>query len=702
MSSRKDKKPAAGNKKGEEDQRENILQAVVLTDSYQTRFRPLTLEHPRCLLPLANLPLIEYTLEFLSLAGVEEVFIFASTHSEKIEQYIRNSKWNLESSPFKKCQIVMSPSSMSVGDAMRELDVKGMITTDFLLVNGDFVSNLPLEGVLEAHRKRRTQNKNAIMTMILRESGFEHRSKARGESGAFVIDEATQRCIHYEEMRSHDETAINVPIELFKTNPQLRIRTDLIDCHIDICSPDVPALFTENFDYQHIRRHFLHGILTDHELYGKTIHTHVVKDFYAARVRSLQTYDAVSRDIMARWTYPLVPDSNLGDGQNYTLFRGNIYKEEDVLLERSCKVTRNSILGRDTSIGEGSIIGNSVIGDNCKIGSNVVLDRAYIWDGVEIGNGCKIQNSIVANNVVMGNDCIVEAGSIVSFGVKVTTGTTLKRFSRISSFNNKKDLEDTETGAYSGSEYEPSESESEGEEASAAKDGLVYSNVKFSGSMSSISTLPDEESDFESDSENGHTRIQHTRSNSAASEDADDAWHKEAYNSLFAQITEGIPSEVIALEFNSLRMTANASWFQARKALVAALISRIEKIAAAEGMNNQKATNQVLLRWKELISRSLHELSDKVEILVIVQRECTSRKSGESLLLNFVQNLYDPLDLIEEEVVNKWWADPRSVENEKMIAVRLPTQAFVNWLAEAESEESEEESEEEEESDDDE
>jgi translation initiation factor eIF-2B subunit epsilon len=42
----------------------------------------------KCLLPLANIPLIEYTLEFLANAGVEEVFLYCRAHTEHIEEYI--------------------------------------------------------------------------------------------------------------------------------------------------------------------------------------------------------------------------------------------------------------------------------------------------------------------------------------------------------------------------------------------------------------------------------------------------------------------------------------------------------------------------------------------------------------------------------------------------------------------------------------
>jgi translation initiation factor eIF-2B subunit epsilon len=99
----KAKKPSGGQKP--EDEQDDPLQAVVFTDSYETRFAPFTLETPRvcimevllvlgancgqCLLPLVNVPLIEYTLEFLANAGVEEVYVLCGSHKEQIEEYLR-------------------------------------------------------------------------------------------------------------------------------------------------------------------------------------------------------------------------------------------------------------------------------------------------------------------------------------------------------------------------------------------------------------------------------------------------------------------------------------------------------------------------------------------------------------------------------------------------------------------------------------
>jgi translation initiation factor eIF-2B subunit epsilon len=57
----------------DEAKREQKLQAVLLADSFSKSFRPMTLQSPKVLLPLVNVPMIEYTVEFLARNGVGEV-----------------------------------------------------------------------------------------------------------------------------------------------------------------------------------------------------------------------------------------------------------------------------------------------------------------------------------------------------------------------------------------------------------------------------------------------------------------------------------------------------------------------------------------------------------------------------------------------------------------------------------------------------
>lgn len=46
----------------------------------------------------------------------------------------------------------VSHHCMSVGDVLRSLDGKGLIDSSFILMNGDLVSNMRLDHILEEHR----------------------------------------------------------------------------------------------------------------------------------------------------------------------------------------------------------------------------------------------------------------------------------------------------------------------------------------------------------------------------------------------------------------------------------------------------------------------------------------------------------------------------------------------------------------------
>ncbi len=58
---------------GEEIKRDQKLQAILLADSFKGIFNPITWEMPNVLMPLINMPLLEYTIEFLAINDVEEV-----------------------------------------------------------------------------------------------------------------------------------------------------------------------------------------------------------------------------------------------------------------------------------------------------------------------------------------------------------------------------------------------------------------------------------------------------------------------------------------------------------------------------------------------------------------------------------------------------------------------------------------------------
>lgn len=583
---------------------------------------------------------------------------------------------------------------------MRDLDNRDLIVGDFLLVLGDVVSNLSLESALSKHRARREKDRNAIMTMVLREAGVQHRTKTTGKHPVFVIDPGAERCLHYEEMGRGGENGGYVMLapELLTSHGELEVREDLIDCSIDICSLDVLGLWSDNFDYQSLRKSFLSDVLKDYDLNGKTIHTHIIADQYAARVKSLRAYDAITKDVTKRWTYPICPDSNLVRGQSYRFRRGKVYEEENVLMTRGSMVKSTSVLGRGTAIRDGGVVGSSVLGRNCKIGKNVIVEGSYVWNDVTIEEGSIVRQAIIADGAVIGKHCRIEPGALISFGVRIADNTTVPGTSKITRAKRKAVDSSAQTDsaivgkAGEGHQYSPdSDDDSDTSNAFASYQNHLDSPASYSDS--SISSFSDSDSEYEALS--GGSRRSSFVSNGSGDAIPNRDFHIEATASIFDGLQKGDLPENIFLELNGYRMAQDASQHEVRHAVVAALMRRISNLAGddagaeATEAKVREAVETVLRKYRELAERTIFdkeadEKVDQVDFLMLVQKESVGKTNGGRALLCVSKEMYD-LEIVEEEGVAQWWEDERGHEGE-MGQVRGLTEAFIVWLKEAEVE----------------
>ena len=183
-------------------------------------------------MPVANIPMIDYTLEFLEMSGIRDVIVYCSPETAELGDWALESKWNPASShatQFTSLE-VMHSQSPSYGDAMRMIDSKGIITGDFLVLYADTVANCDIGSILTKHRQRRIKDKNAIMTVITRAVGQKpHRAKPKAVDPVFVVNPRADRILHYDEMTPLDHRHfIDIPDEVF-LEPEFEIRSDLID-----------------------------------------------------------------------------------------------------------------------------------------------------------------------------------------------------------------------------------------------------------------------------------------------------------------------------------------------------------------------------------------------------------------------------------------------------------------------------------------
>jgi len=406
--------------KSDDLKQEDVLQAVVIADSFNVRFLPMTHDRPRTLLPLANVPLLEYTLEFLLAADVQHVIIFCCAHAEKIKSYIQTSKWASPDAGMEVCTIV-SDSCLSLGDALRDLEAKSIIRSDFVLVHGDLVANVKLASIFEEHKQLRASVKGAAMTMLYKEAPPNHATRRKEDEFIVALNSQTKRVIGYQRVKNIKNKFV-LNRESFEACVSVQIRHDLLDCHISICSPAVLQLMADNFDFETIDD-LIKGILVNEEVQDVSVYVRTVGAMeYAARAADPIAYAAVSQDVLSRWVYPFVPDHNItGSSEDaYVFRRHNVYLHRDVTLQRGLTLDENVIIGSGSVVGENSTISRSVIGKQCQIGKMVHIVGSYLFDGVVVEDGCTVSASIIDRDVVVGSNCIL-IGTLIGANLKLPT-----------------------------------------------------------------------------------------------------------------------------------------------------------------------------------------------------------------------------------------------------------------------------------------
>ncbi|KPI34929.1 putative translation initiation factor eIF-2B subunit epsilon [Cyphellophora attinorum] len=679
----KGQKAPAGKGKGGEDKQEEAFRAIVLADSFETKFTPFTLERPRCLLPLANTPLLEYTFEFLASAGVGEVYMYAGAHTEQVETYVQASKWSQKSSPF-RLSFLRDETATCVGDVMRNLDSKHIFdkSADFLVVSGDIVADYPIHQALAAHRTRRERNKDAIMTMLLREAPEEVRLHSKTPLPTFVIDPVNDRCLHYEETPPHKQYSAHIEAEALK-QPELDIRQDLLDCRIDICAPDVLTLYSDNFDHQSPRKDFLFGVLKDHELNGKTIHTYITRSHYVARIADLPCYDTISRDLVSGKVPSLAIENNIFRNGSYSRSYAGPILGQGVIRSRPSQIDSATVIGPGTSIARDTRLARSLVGSRCNIGKRCRIRQSYIWDDVTIGSDVSIENAIIGSETFIGDNCTIEEGALISFGVHLVAGTNVPAGVKVTKTSNG--ASGTEIG---GGGYEYQDDEDDEDDLDAAP-GLVYMHRR---AADSVSTLGSDISEPESPIDNSRSQSFAT---TQSDEDSTDRFQHDTVAILLQRMQEGHKVDDMQSELMGLRFSGSADEVSVRKAVAAAISRRIHS-QVEEGRSATEAAHETINTYQYLIRRERVEQStaEQVEFLLEVQRTLSRRNQGGKVFGAIAIELYN-LDIAEEDAIMLWWNDKQSQKNEEMAGVRELTKPLIDRLEESDSESEEDEDEEE-------
>ncbi|KFM76255.1 Translation initiation factor eIF-2B subunit epsilon, partial [Stegodyphus mimosarum] len=673
----------------EDLKQQEITQAVVIADNFSDKFSPLTLEKPVVFLPLVNKILLDYILQSLEECGIQETFVFCCSHNQLIRSYVSESQWSDPSSSM-SVTVISSASFMSMGDIMRELDSKAFIRSDFVLLRGDVITTFALSSILEEHRKRRQEDKGCAITLVYRKAFPKHSTRCKEHDFLIAVEAVTQKIRFYQ--RINNKKILHVPLEVFQENDEVAIHYDLLDCHISICSPCVPPLFSDNFDYQNLDD-FVKGLIVNEELLGNSMYIHIAKSGYGACVSNLYMYDAISQDILSRWTYPIVPDVTERNGEKYSYSRHNIYKGSDVEIGRNCILKQNIVIGKGTKIGDNTIITNSVIGRNCMIGENVEIKGSYLWNDVSLGNNCKLDTCLLAENVVLRKNVTVNPGCVLGSEVIIDADITLPPLTKLqaSMYTDEDSFGEEEFPEEQKPVHEQTcDKHLVGEEGR----GFLFAAVSDSeeedvGDVQDIWGAPKDENLSDED-DTGETSSSAILSPGDGLSDESDGpvddydddtalFYNEVLESLQRGIEEKVKSENMILEINSSKHAYNVTMKEVNTLLIKAILKIPLEIQKDLTVQQYLAKIKISLTFfQPLISNYIRSAESQLDCLSSVEEFMKNHEDLAPAAVKVIHFWYDR-DILNEPVILKWFSNLTS-ENDR---IRSQVSSFIKWLQEA-------------------
>ena len=388
--------------------------------------------------------------------------------------------------------IVQPPSVSTTGDIMRELDSLSLIHTDFLLLTSpDIISNISVHQLWNSHVSKRANNKKLIMTSVMNRIDPMNQAKDRVSQDddnlvncVFVVDknsgdikslmnygdsiydlcsflhdkstnEPTRNAMARRGNEDSSNSLVTVSLDFLKKSAfHLQARKDLETTGLYVCSLEVLALFTENFDYQSIWTDLYQGIscsdilsfefhalivdeLSDSHLTGshaslfstsKAVPIHSKNFLACGASKTPFKYYHSTMSLLSRRIYPFLPEYW---GQYTFDLHKNLYKAKNVQIDNEDTMMKTIgmsriMIGNDSCVGEKVYMkGLVIIGDNVEIKGNVSLTN------VIVGNGCFIEKDCVLEDVIVGENCIIGEGVKLCHGAIIGPKVQLTKSQQI-------------------------------------------------------------------------------------------------------------------------------------------------------------------------------------------------------------------------------------------------------------------------------
>jgi mannose-1-phosphate guanylyltransferase/phosphomannomutase len=359
------------------------MKGVIMAGGFGTRLKPLTINRPKPMVPVANRPMMEHIVELLKRHGITDLVSILYFQPEHITGHFGDgSDFGV------RMRYVTAEADYGTAGAVRNAE-ELVLNERVLVISGDVLTDFDLTAAIEEHERRGAE---ATIALTAVENPLAY--------GIVISDRTSGRIERFLEKPTWGEVfsdTINTGIYILEPAALLRVPPKT---NVDFSKDLFPAMLRENA-----------------ALFG-----HIAPGYWRD-IGNLDEYRAAHEDILA--------------GRVKITVHGDVRKSEDgtlwtetPMLPDDIRVSGTVILGKNVVVGDGACLDNVVAGPGTAIGAGAEVQSSVLWESCSVGANARVSESICAREVSIGKSANIRERCIISDGAQVgdfaTVGPNVK------------------------------------------------------------------------------------------------------------------------------------------------------------------------------------------------------------------------------------------------------------------------------------
>jgi len=354
------------------------MKAIIMAGGFGTRLRPLTINIPKPMVPIGNIPMMEHVVNLLKKNGFTDLISLLFFQAEEIKGHFGDGhKFGV------RMEYLQPIEDFGTAGAVRFAE--SFIDDTILIISGDVLTDFALKDALEWHRRKKS---DATIVLTRVENPLPY---------GIVIVNDEGRIVRFLEKPSWGE-----------------MFSDTINTGIYILEPHTVRLIPPQTNFDFSQNLFPLMLSKKMNLYG------LITDGYWKDVGNIDEYTRAHHDLLGG-------KINLDLGlKRSEIGKAVVYSSETAHLGRDIELSGVIIIGDNASIADGARVSNSVLGHNSTIGNGSDVSNSIIWSNTRIGAESQLDHSIVCARARIGDNVLLLDNVIVSDDSTVGNGATVK------------------------------------------------------------------------------------------------------------------------------------------------------------------------------------------------------------------------------------------------------------------------------------